>query len=604
MDSNIFFNTFIFLVAACIAVPLASRFKLGSVLGYLAAGVFVGPFGVGLIGNANEIMEFAEFGVVMMLFLIGLELEPDNLWRLRKSIVGLGGLQVTITSAVFTLIGIGLGFDWRFSLACGMALSLSSTALVLQMLEEKDLLKTTLGESSFAVLLFQDIAVIPILIIMPLMAGVSASGQGSGLLAKLSGWQHAGVVALVIAAVVISGRYLSRYMFFFIAKTNLREIFTATSLALILGITLLMNAIGVSPALGAFVAGVMLANSEYKQTLESDIQPFKGLLLGLFFISVGMGMNFSLLASEPSQLLACVGLLIAIKVAILFFLGKNFGIRGAQKIGFALALCQGSEFAFVLFQFAHGLHIIDGHYAAFFSLVVALSMAATPLLMIFYSNYILPRAMSAAPAPKFDTINHSHHPVVIAGYGRFGQIVGRFLSLQKIQATILEKDPDQIEQLRRYGVKGYFGDATRLDLLRSAITSEVKLLVVAIDDPDKAVEIVRLVRHEFPHVKVFARARNRRHAYELDKAGAHYFRRETFDSSVTMAQAVIKALDYPVADIERKARQFIEFDEMSLQKSFAFFEKDKELINFAKSANKELERILEGDIKDSADYSL
>ncbi|MBM3618059.1 MAG: potassium transporter, partial [Alphaproteobacteria bacterium] len=355
MDSGGLFNIFIFLVAACAVVPLATRFKLGAVLGYLLSGVLIGPFALGFISNVEEVMHFAEFGVVMMLFLIGLELDPSTLWRLRRTIVGLGGAQVVLTSAVFTGVGVLFGFSLPVSLAVGMALSLSSTAIVLQMLEERNLLRTAAGESAFSVLLFQDISVIFILIILPLLAvgGVAVEAEHSAsLLEHLPAWQHALAIAAVIVAIIFGGRYLSSYLFDFVARTRLREVTTATSLALVVGTTLLMYAIGLSPALGAFLAGVVLANSEYKHSLETDIQPFKGLLLGLFFISVGMGINFDLMVEHPFIILGLLAALIGVKLVLLLGLGKLIRLHGSQNIIFAFGLCQGSEFAFVLFQYS------------------------------------------------------------------------------------------------------------------------------------------------------------------------------------------------------------------------------------------------------------
>ncbi|CDZ75912.1 K(+)/H(+) antiporter [Legionella massiliensis] len=594
MNTNFLFNIFIFLAAACIIVPLASRFKLGSILGYLIIGILIGPFGFRLIGNAEEIMHFAEFGVIMMLFLIGMELEPETLWRLRKAIIGLGSLQVLLTTLLLSFAGISLGYDWRISLAVSMSLSLSSTALVLQMLHEKNMMNTPSGETSFAVLLFQDIAVIPILIIMPLLVAPGITPvHSTGLLDALPGWAQAGIIAAVIGTVIVAGHYLSHYFFFIIAQTNLREVFTATSLALIVGITLLMQAIGVSPGLGAFVAGVVLASSEYKRTLETDIEPFKGLLLGLFFISVGMRMDFSILAQQPLNILSTVMFFIAIKALVLIVLGRFFGLTRLQTIGFALALSQGSEFAFVLFQFASTSKVISENLASFFILAIALSMAATPLLMMLYSRLVVPRFMSAIPQ-RYDTINEQS-AIILAGYGRFGQVIGRFLAAQGVKLTILEKDPEQIELLRKFGFKGYFGDASRLDLLKNAGADKAKLMIVAVDDPDTCLEIARLAKHEFPQLKIYSRARNRRHAYELDKAGVDYFKRETFDSALSMAQDIMKFLGYSPESMRRKARTFAQHDEASLLKSFEFFEKEPELINFARQASGELERILQDD---------
>ena len=596
MNDHFLLNIFIFLAAASIMVPLASRFKLGSVLAYLLIGILIGPFGFKLIGNAEQIMHFAEFGVVMMLFVIGLELDPSKLWKLRKLIVGLGGLQVLFTTAALTTIGILLHYDWRASLSISMALSLSSTALVLQMLEEKNLMKTTEGETSFAVLLLQDIAVIPILVILPLLApngsGIIQNVSESAFVAQLSRPLHALLVAGVIGAVILTGDYFSRRFFVIIAKTHIREVFTAFSLALVVGITLLMQSIGVSPALGAFIAGVVLANSEYKHTVEADIQPFKGLLLGLFFISVGMGMNFSLFSQHMHLIICAVLGLIIVKAIVLAILGRSFSLSKIQTIGFALALSQGGEFGFVLFQYGASSKVISHEVGSFFTLVVALSMLATPFLMLLYHRFVVPQFMSVLPERKYDPISEKNG-IILAGYGRFGQIIGRLLNGENIKVTVLEKNPEQIELLRKFGYTGYFGDANRLDLLRSAGAEYAKLLIVAVGNPEANLDIVKLAKREFPHLKIYSRARNRRHAYELHKAGVDYFKRELFDSSLTMTKEILSFLGYKPEDIESKAQAFQKHDESSLVKSFEFFDEEKDLINFARQAKGELERILQ-----------
>ncbi|ESQ76832.1 monovalent cation:proton antiporter-2 (CPA2) family protein [Asticcacaulis sp. AC402] len=599
MNFNFLLSVFVFLLAGCIVVPLAQRLKLGSVLGYLIAGVILAPFISGIVGDSERVMHFAEFGVIMMMFLIGMELEPAILWRLRKSILGLGGLQVLLTSLALMAVGIAIGFPWQPSLAVGMALSMSSTALVMQMLREKNLTHSLVGETSFAVLLFQDMAVIPILIIIPLlaMAGVHADASHS-LIAHWPAWLQPVAVIAVVAAVIIAGRYGSRFIFQVIARANLREVFTAASLALVVGVTLLMELVGVSPTLGAFIAGVVLANSEYRRTIETDVEPFKGLLLGLFFISVGMGMDFNILAQNPFAMIAAVLGLMVLKGIILFVLAERFGVGGPQGLGLAIGLSQGGEFAFVLLNLIGGqLHLIDKDTQRFVTLVVALSIAMTPILVALYSKFILPRFLSQLPERDYDTIDE-HHPVIIAGFGRFGQIVGRFLIGQGVPVTVLEKNPDQIELLRKFGSKGYFGDATRLDLLRSAGAAEARMLVVAVDDADSALEIVKLARAHFPKLKIFARARNRRHAYELDRAGADYYHRETLDSSLSLAREAMVALGRDRAEVERKARLFLQHDIATLKKSFEFFDSEPDLINFAKLSREELEGILREDKQD------
>ncbi|MBL7479339.1 monovalent cation:proton antiporter-2 (CPA2) family protein [Legionella bononiensis] len=596
MNDHLILNIFIFLAAASVMVPIANRFKLGSVIGYLTVGILIGPFGLKLIGNSEQIMSFAEFGVVMMLFLIGLELEPIMLWKLRKLIVGLGGLQVVMTTAAITGIGILMEYSWQASLAVGMSLALSSTALVLQMLQEKNLLKTAEGETSFAVLLFQDIAVIPILIIMPLLAqnggGAPINLHENPFIAHLPKWQHALLVSGVIGAVILTGHYLSRHLFLIIARTNIREVFTTFSLALVVGITLLMETIGVSPALGAFIAGVVLANSQYKHTVEADIQPFKGLLLGLFFISVGMGMNFNLFYNQMLLITSAVLGLVAIKIIILFILGRLFGLTKIQTIGFAIALAQGGEFAFVLFQYAGSSKVINADARTMFTLIVALSMLTTPFLMLIYHRYVVPKLMSLLPEREYDSINEKNG-IILAGYGRFGQIIGRLLNGENIKITVLEKNPEQIELLRKFGYKGYFGDANRLDLLKCAGAEHAQLLIVTVGNADANLKIVKMAKQHFPHLKIYARARNRRHAYELHKAGVDYFKRELFDSSLTMTKEVLKFIGYKQEDIEKKANAFQKHDEAALLKSFEFFEEEADLINFSRQASGELEQILQ-----------
>lgn len=604
MDIHLLLNVFVFLLAGCVVVPLAQRFRLGSVLGYLIAGIIIGPFALGLIGEAEKVMHFAEFGVIMMMFLIGMELEPAILWRLRKQIVGLGGLQVVVTALALMVTGVLLGHSWQASLAVGMALSLSSTALVMQMLREKNLTHTQVGETSFAILLFQDIAVIPILIIIPLLASIlhlsvlpSAGEHTTSLIAHWPAWLQPVAVVAVIAGVIFSGKYLSRYIFGAIARANLREVFTAASLALVIGVTILMELVGVSPALGAFIAGVVLANSEYRRTIETDIEPFKGLLLGLFFISVGMGMDFTVLMAHPVGLIAAVICVMVVKGLLLFGLGRLFRLDTAPALGLAFGLCQGGEFAFVLLQMIGGLKLIDPEIQKFLVLLVALSIALTPILVAIYGRFIQPMFMSTLPA-HYDEIDE-HNGVIIAGFGRFGQIVGRFMVSQGVEITVLEKSPEQVELLRKFGSKAYFGDATRLDLLRSAGAEEARLLVVAVDDADSAVEIVKLARQNFPHLKVFARARNRRHAFDLDRAGADYYHRELLDSSLTMARDAMIALGYPKADIERRAKKFRNHDIETLRRSFAFFESEPDMINFARLSREELEGILREDQQDA-----
>ncbi len=588
-------HVFIFLAAASIIVPLTSRFKLGSVIGYLLAGILISSYGFKLISQTEQIMHFAEFGVIMMLFLIGLELEPEKLWNLRKMIIGMGGLQVILSTLLLTGAGILMGYSWQISLTLSMGLTLSSTALVLQMLQEKNLMKTPEGEASFAVLLFQDIAVIPILIIIPLLhTGYApvAEAHSTTLISHLPKLTQALIITGAIGGIIFVGHYLSRYLFLIIAKTNVREVFTAFSLALVVGITLLMNSIGVSPALGAFIAGVVLANSQYKHTVEADIQPFKGLLLGLFFISVGMGMNFTLFAQQPILVASIVIGLISIKALVLLVLASRFGLTKVQTLGIALALSQGGEFAFVLLEYAENAKVLSNELKEIYTLIVALSMISTPILMMLYRRYALPRFMSILPPKEYDKITETTG-IILAGYGRFGQIIGRILNGEKIKITVLEKNAEQIELLRKFGYQGYFGDATRLDLLKSAGAEQAKILIVTVGDVDKNIQVVRLAKEHFPHLIIFARARNRRHAYELHKLGVHHLKRELFHSSLEMTKEILKCIGYTQEDVDYKAKAFEQYDEASLYKSFEFFNEENNLINFTRQAKGELERILQ-----------
>lgn len=593
MSDNTLLSVFIFLSAACLVVPLANKFRLGSVLGYLLVGLMIGPYGFALIDDPGRILNFAEFGVVMMLFLIGLELDPSRLWHLRHAILGLGSLQVTVTTAVLFLAFYALQYSWQVSLTLAMALSLSSTAMVLKMLEEYRLMKTAEGEFSFAVLLFQDLAVIPILVILPLLSTVPHADLFgvSPYLADYSKWQRALIDIAAISCMVVAGRYLSRHLFIIVARTNLRELFTAFSLALVVGTALLMECIGLSPALGAFVAGVVLANSEYKHTLESDIEPFKGLLLGLFFISIGMMMNISILKERPLDILAGVVMLICLKGIVLFALGNLFRLTRLQSLGFAMALAQGGEFAFVLFQYAGIYRVLPANDIHFYILMVAVSMAVAPVLLMLYQRFIVPRSFSKIPQKPYDDI-HGNSDIILAGYGRFGQTIGSFLTASRIPHIILEKNPDQIELLRKFGHKGFFGDASRMDLLENAGVKEAKILILAIADVEASLHIIRMIQSHYPHITIFARARNRRHAWELDKVGVRFFRREVFDASLAMAEDVMLYLGYKKDLIRRRARTFAKHDRKTLNDSFAVFEKEPELISLSMQARQELELLL------------
>lgn len=599
-DTGFLLSAFVFMAAAVAVVPLAKKGGLGSVLGYLIAGILIGPFCLGLIEDTEDVMHFAEYGVVLMLFLIGMELQPRTLWAMRKPILGLGGLQMIVTTLCLCAL-LSFFMVWQMALAIAVAFSLSSTAMVLQMMNERGLMKTVMGQKAFSVLLFQDIAVIPVLALLPLLATIDPeSEEGKAMHAQLfdlPAWLEPFKVFLVVGVIVFAGRYLMRYAFQYITASRMREIFTATSLLLVIGVSLLMQSLGLSAALGAFVAGVVLANSEYRHTLEADIEPFKGLLLGLFFISVGMSINFDTVMAEPLIVIISVIVLVGVKAAVLYGLATLFPrIKAPHNRTFAVLLSQGGEFAFVIMQVALGLGVVSADIATIVSAVVALSMVTTPILMLANERYndkcYGPHAVREE---NYDAI-HDHADIIIAGYGRFGQIIGRFLIAQGHKPVILEQDPQQIDLLRRFGHSVYFGDPTRLDILISAGAAHAKILVVTFDDADKVLSMVKLARMHFPHLKIYARAKNRRHAYELHKAGADVFRRELFNSSLWMGRKVLEGLGMRAFDARSRAMKFMHYDEETLRRSYAFFENENELISFARRSQSELEAILSDDM--------
>jgi CPA2 family monovalent cation:H+ antiporter-2 len=538
---------FVFLVAGVIAVPLATRAGLGSVLGYLIAGIAISPVLAGLNVDLHSIQSFAEFGVVMMLFLVGLELEPKTLWDMRARLMGLGGGQVVLTTLAVMAAAMALGMVWSVALAVGLVFSASSTAIVLQTLGEKGLMKSDAGQSSFAVLLFQDIAVIPMLALVPLLAlpelrGATEGGHEAGfsLVAGLNGWQTALVNIAAITAVILGGNYLSRPIFRFVASARLHELFTATALMMVIGIAILMNMVGLSPALGTFLAGVVLANSEYRHELESDIGPFKSLLLGLFFMTVGAGINFDLLSQNLVQILALTLGLIAIKTAVLLFLGRAFKLAAGDKWLFGLGLAQAGEFGFVLISVMVGGAVLPEPIADKMLLVVALSMLLTPALFILYDRVIAPR-LSDTDAREADEITESNH-IIIAGYGRVGGLINRMLEAAGHKATVIDYSSKQLEFLAVFGGRGYFGDATRPEMLHAAGIEQAKLFIIAIDDKDKITELARYMAARYPRVHVIARARDRNHVYDLWAVGCRDIIRETYDSALRMGRSAFEVL--------------------------------------------------------------
>jgi glutathione-regulated potassium-efflux system ancillary protein KefC/glutathione-regulated potassium-efflux system protein KefB len=587
-------ETAIFLSAAVIAVPLFKKLHLGAVLGFLAAGIVIGPHALGLVSDVENILHFSELGVVLLLFIIGLELQPSRLWVLRKSVFGLGGAQVVVTAAVLGLIVYSLGLTPESALVAGLGLSLSSTAFVLQILAEKNQLTTRHGRASFAILLFQDLAVIPMLALIPLLAakGITSS-QGSPGFAVLK------ALALV-AAVIIGGHYLLRPVFRAIAASRIQEVFTAAALLVVIGTALLMQLVGLSMSLGAFIAGVLLADSEYRHELEANIEPFKGLLLGLFFIAVGMSANLDLVASHPFAILAAVIILMAIKSAVVFVLGKLSGYSTACARNLAVALPQGGEFAFVLFGVAAAHQIMDKSVADMLIVVVTLSMALTPAFFSL-NEAIEKRWLRSDKPPDFDKIDEGENRVIIAGFGRVGQIVGRILRLRKIGFTALEMSQEQVDVVRRFGSKVYYGDASRLDLLRAAKADKAEIFVLAIDDVASSLKTAATVKKHFPNLAIYARARNRFHAYQLMDIGVDGLIREALLSSLDLAKQVLQGLGIE----EEKARGTIEMfkahDEKTLLAQHAVHHDETKLIQSAKEAAQELQGIFEADTSSEKD---
>lgn len=607
MTEGFLYYSLIFLLAAVIVVPIAKRTGLGAILGYLLAGVAIGPYVLGLIKKPEDILHFAEFGVVMMLFLIGLELQPTTLWRLRKSILGLGSSQVILSTVALALVASLFGLSWPVCVGIGMALSLSSTAIIIQLMNERRLMPTYTGQSAFSVLLFQDIAVIPILAAIPLLANTHDAGTVAAALKvvetdaeNFSLWEEALKVIGLVSLLIFIGHYGLRHVLRFIAQTRVPEIFTATALLLVIGTTFLMQTIGLSPALGAFIAGVILADSEYRHEIETQINPFKALLLGLFFISVGMSVNFDVLGSHIWIVLICVAALLVIKFAVLLGLSRVFKMDLTQGILFGTLLAQGGEFAFVISQYANQVNLFDENLTNILNVTVALSMLLTPMIMIGYDR-VARRFFSSFSSVDISARLQQQqgpvgpNPVIIVGYGRFGQIIGRLLQVNGVKATILDHDPDQIEFLRKFGWKVFYGDAADMQLLESAGAATARLLILAIDNTDNAIKTAKRIKEAYPKLKIYARARDRRHAYELDKIGVDYFERETFESAIHMGQEALKALGYRDEAAKRLAQKFADHDRKTLRASFDHFDDETALISFAQSAREELESLFESD---------
>lgn len=573
-------SSVIFLAAAVVAVPIAQRAGLGSVLGYLLAGVAIGPWGLGLISDVEAILHFSEFGVVLLLFLIGLELNPKKLWQMRAPILGLGGAQVLITTLIITAIACMFGLTWQTSLVIGMGLALSSTAIALRVIEERELGGKEAGQSGFAVLLFQDIAVIPMLAMLPLLAG-NTGGSWADML-----WMLGGVIGLLVG-----GHFLLRPLFRYVVMSGVRELFTVAALLLVIGIAVIMQQIGLSMALGTFLAGVLLAESEYRHELEIAIDPFKGLLLGLFFISVGMAVNLGLLAESPFAILIAVSSLVVLKGLVLYALARIFGTQTKARSRMAMILSQGGEFAFVIFTAASAQGILSGDQVSFLLVVVSLSMVTTPLMLKLQDRFFARQLNQISESAMSSDVVDRSPRVIIAGFGRFGQIIGRLMYANKIRITVLESDASQIHILRKFGYKVFYGDSTHLELLRAAGADKAEAIVLCTDSPDEIMKTVDLCKQHFPRLKILARARSRVEAYQLLNHSVSNYSRETFLGALDLGRQTLTELGMHPYKAKRAEAHFRKLDNGMLKELLPQHNEDAELAQRAKEARKELEEI-------------
>jgi monovalent cation:proton antiporter-2 (CPA2) family protein len=582
-NQDFFFQAFIYLAAAVIMVPLAKRIGLGSILGYLLAGIIIGPSVLGLVGfEAGKVMHFAEFGVVLMLFIIGLELQPSLLWKMRRSIFGLGGLQVLITAIVIAGVALLLNFSINRAVALGLILALSSTAIVLQTLTEKGMLQNPAGRSAFSVLLFQDISVIPILAIIPVLATLNGKIDFSDSelnrltdMASLSGWLQLLILLGVITLIVFAGRFIARHIFRLIAQTGMHEIFTALALLLVIAIALVMTRIGLSPALGTFLAGVVLADNEYRHELETTLNPFKGLLLGLFFISVGASINFALLIEDPYMIIGFVFLLITVKFIILFILARIFRLRKGYDFLFAFLLAQSSEFAFILISFSKQNQLLDEKTSGILLLMVALSMAISPLLLIFNDKALAPILTRRQNKEEYDYVESSDNPIIIAGFGRFGLVIGRLLLANNYKVTIIDSNPTNVEVLRKFGFKLYYGDVTRPQVIEQAGIKNAKLVILSMAEYDEALKVADYLKKNYPQVKILARAKDIYHAFEFFKRNVNTVQQEVFDSAAELGEKALIHLGFSRYEAYRAIRTFKHHEKQVLLDLYALWKEDE-----------------------------
>ena len=573
----------IYLGAAVLAVPLARLLGLGSIIGYLAAGIAIGPWGLQLVTDPKAMLGFAEFGVVLMLFLVGLELEPRRLWALRRPIFGWGSVQLFGSAALIGGAALAAGVDWRLALVAGLGLGMSSTAIGLGVLAERNLMPTTAGRNVLSVSLLQDVAAIPILALLPLLAVAGATGESSG-------WLGAAKALGVIAAIVFGGRLLLRPALRWIARSKTPEIFTAAALLLVVATAALMHGVGLSMALGAFLAGVLLAESEYRRELETDIEPFKGLLLGLFFIAVGMSIDFAVVARNPVLVAAVVAGFLVVKAAVVWAMARSMPVPLAERPVFVILLAQGGEFGFVVFQTALGAGVIEPEAASLLLAAVAMSMLLTPLLLVLSDRVLAPRLAARAAGPRPDEISEEQHaPVIICGFGRYGQIVGRLINAAGLSATVLEHDAEQVEAVRRFGWKAFYGDATRLDLLRTAGAAKARVIVVAMDDSAQCLAVVDLAKQHFPQATLVVRARNATDWTTLHLRGVQHVERETLDSALMSGRSVLEAVGWQPHAARTQALRFRQHS-IELMKTMAPHRDDeKKLIAAAKQGRFQLE---------------
>lgn len=577
----------VYIVAAIIMVSVSRRLGFGSVLGYLAAGIAIGPFGIGLIHDPEHILHFAELGVVFLLFIVGLELQPSRLWVLRKMVFGLGSSQVALSAALLALLAWSIGLDMKAAVVIGLILALSSTAFVLQMLAEKKELTTSHGRAAFSILLFQDLAAIPLIAILPTLGAVSGDGFDAG---------QAGIMIATIVVLIVGGRFMLRPVLQVAAASKTPEIFTATALLVVIGAALLMQFAGMSMVLGAFIAGMLLADSEYRHQLEADISPFKGLLLGLFFIAVGMSVNVGLLLDSPARILAIVAALMTAKALVLIPLARRFGLCDARS-AFSLAaiMSQGGEFAFVLFGIAARERLLTTELVDELILAVAVSMLLTPFAYLL--NEALGERMATKEEPLYDQPDNPHNDVIIAGFGRVGQVVARLLNVFGTTFTALEIDSSQVDVVRRYGNIVHYGDASRLDILRAAGAEHARIFVLAIDDVAASIRTAEAVKRHFPNLKIIARARNRRHAHGLMDLGIEHIFRETFLASLTISKRVLTNLGFEEEEVNSVSAKFCARDTRLLKEQHAIHDSEEKMIQSAKDTAAELKSLLEGDIK-------